>query len=94
MQAGTGGICPQYSNRPGTQATPTHAPSALAIELGLIFAALTLALRTRDGDRNLRLYGAVALFVMVSGFANLDAVLSVTLGQAATLEAVQALDRW
>lgn len=74
---------------------PWHATaSALAVEVGVVFAGLVLAIRARDGDVPWRLYGGVALFLAVSAFANGDAVLRAMLGEAPTLPAVAALDGW
>lgn len=68
--------------------------SALAVEVGVIFAGLVLALKTREGDVPWRLYVGVGLFLVVSMYANGDAVLRTMLGEAPTLPAVAALDGW
>ena len=71
-----------------------HFASAAAIELGVLFVGLTLAIRSAEGDRNLRLYFGVLLFVGVSMVANFDAAASAILGGALTWPALQALDGW
>lgn len=74
---------------------PWHATaSALAVEVGVIFAGLVLAIRAQDGDVPWRLYAGIGLFLLVSMFANADAVLRAMLGEAPTAPAVAGLDAW
>lgn len=74
---------------------PWHATaSALAVEVGVIFAGLVLAIRAQDGDVPWRLYAGIGLFLLVSMFANADSVLRAMLGEAPTAPAVAGLDAW
>jgi hypothetical protein len=68
--------------------------SALAVELGVVFAGLTIAIRAREGDQNFRLYFAIVLFLAISMYANGDAVLTRMLGESPSWEAVVQMDGW
>lgn len=68
--------------------------SALAVELGVVFAGLTIAIRAREGDQNLRLYFAIVLFLAISMYANGDAVLTRMLGESPSWQAVVQMDGW
>lgn len=81
------------TTQPGAPAW-LHFASAAAVEVGVLFVGLTLAIRSAEGDRNLRLYVGVLLFVGVSMVANFDAAASAILGGPLTLPAIQALDAW
>lgn len=69
--------------------------AAVAVEVGVAFVGLAIAARARDGDRNVRLYGAVLLFVAISMFANYDSAFSALIGGGAvTIAALRAADPW
>ena len=71
-----------------------HWGAAAAIELGVVAIGLTIAVRARSGNRNLRLYLGILVFVAASVFANYDASLESLTGGRITWQALKALDRW
>jgi len=71
-----------------------HWGGAVAVELGVVAIGLVIAVRSREGDRNVRLYLGILLFVAASVFANYDASLGSLIHGQITWGKIIQQDRW
>ncbi len=68
--------------------------AAVGLDAGMLALAWTLAARRRLRQASRDLWATVAVFALLSAWANADAALGVILGEAPTWPAIVQLDPW